>query len=213
MNGRNILLAVGVTVLVIGGLYATWKATSGTQEQKVYAIKVTKEDNQKGATSSAVVMVEYADFQCPACKAYQPILKQLEQLFEKKVKFVYRHFPLAGHKNASPAALAAQAAGEQGKFWGMHDLLFAGQTDWAESESPEKIYMAYAKELKLDVKKFQQDMQSDATKKRIETDMVTGNQYGVNATPTFYLNGKKLENPGSLDEFKAIIEKELSTSK
>lgn len=150
-----------------------------------------------------VTLIEYSDFQCPACGAYYSMVKKLSQEF-KNVSFVYRNFPLSQHANAWPAAQAAGAAGKQGKFWEMHNMLFDNQNAWSGSTSPEEIFNAYAKTLGLDMNKFKDDSNSAEIKAKIESDYQSGaNQ--IDGTPTFFLNDKKIQNPQNYDDFRNII--------
>ncbi|HSR89132.1 MAG TPA: DsbA family protein [Candidatus Udaeobacter sp.] len=160
----------------------------------------------KGAPlkDAKVTLIEYSDFQCPACLAYYPMVKQLGQEF-KNLAIVYRYFPLSQHVNAWPAAQAAEAAGQQGKFWEMHNLLFDNQTSWEGSTAPENIFTAYAQTLKLDINKFKTDFGSTATKAKIQASYQSGASE-VDGTPTFFLNDKKIQNPQSYDEFRNIIQ-------
>jgi protein-disulfide isomerase len=160
----------------------------------------------KGAplAESKVVLTEYSDFQCPACKAYYPFLKKLGEEF-KNLSIVYRNFPLSQHANAWPAAQAAQAAGKQGKFWEMHDMLFDNQDNWARSTSPEGIFTDYSQTLGLDIEKFKTDFNSSETKNKIQTDY-QGGASEVDGTPTFFLNDKKIKSPQNYDELRDIIQ-------
>ena len=160
----------------------------------------------KGAplADAKVTLIEYSDFQCPACAAYYPMVKQLNQEF-KNVSIVYRHFPLAQHANARPGAQAAEAAGRQGKFWEMHNLLFDNQTFWSSKDSAEEIFITYAQTLELDIEKFKTDFNSSQTKTKIETDFQSGVSE-IDGTPTFFLNDKKIQNPRNYDELRSIIQ-------
>ncbi len=160
----------------------------------------------KGAPlqDAKVTLIEYADFQCPACGAYYPYVKQLGQEF-KNLSIVFRNFPLSQHANAWPAAQAAQAAGQQGKFWEMHNMLFDNQDTWAGSASPEEIFNAYAQTLGLDMAKFKTDFNSSETKTKIQADY-TGGASQIDGTPTFFLNNQKIKNPQSYDDFRSIIQ-------
>ncbi|MBI5452425.1 thioredoxin domain-containing protein, partial [Candidatus Gottesmanbacteria bacterium] len=154
------------------------------------------------------VLVEYSDFQCPACAFYYSMVNSLEREIGKKMLFVYRHYPLTQHKNARLAAAAAEAAGLQGKFWEMHALLFENQKIWSDTDDARKIFTDYAKSLTLDMMKFEKDLDLQEVKDKVENDLKSGQALGVDATPTFYLNGKKLSNIESYEQFKQIIEKE-----
>ncbi len=160
----------------------------------------------KGAPlkDAKVTLIEYSDFQCPACGAYYPFVKQLGQEF-KNVSIIYRHFPLTQHTNARPAAQAAEAAGQQGKFWEMHNMLFDNQTAWSGSAAPEEIFTAYAKTLGLDTAKFKIDSNSQAAKTKIEADYQNGASE-IDGTPTFFLNNKKIQNPQNYEDFRSIIQ-------
>lgn len=172
---------------------STIKAADNTDWVKGAALKDAK-----------VTLIEYADFQCPACGYYHPIVKRLGQEF-KNLSIVYRYFPLPQHNNALPSAQAAEAAGQQGKFWEMHDMLFANQNSWAGSNSPEEIFTAYAQTLNLDIAKFKTDFNSAETKTKIQTVYQSGASE-IDGTPTFFLNNKKIQNPQSYDEFRSIIQ-------
>ena len=156
-----------------------------------------------------MTLVEYSDFQCPACATYFPVLNQLAAEYASSTRIVYRHFPLEQHKNARLAAYAAEAAATQGKFFEMHDMLFAEQTKWSELADPAPVFTSYAQTLGLNMEQFAADGASQALKDRVERDVASGKVYAVNATPTFYVNGRKIKNPGSYQEFKALIDEEL----
>ena len=129
-----------------------------------------------------------------------------------QVRFAYRHFPLPQHKNAKLAATVAEAAGKQDKFWEMHDLIFQNQSDWSEEKNAAVIFAKYAQDLGFDLAQFQTDIASEEIKAKIENDYKSGVKAGVNSTPTFFLNGKKINNPRNYDEFKNAIEQALGQS-
>ncbi len=160
----------------------------------------------KGAPlkDAKVTLIEYSDFECPACGAYYPFVKQLGQEF-KNLSIVYRHFPLSQHANARTAAQAAEAAGRQGKFWEMHNVLFDNQNNWAGSASAEETFTAYAQTLGLNIEKFTTDFYSSQTKTKIEADYQSGGS-AIDGTPTFFLNDKKIQNPQNYDDFRSIIQ-------
>jgi len=136
-----------------------------------------------------VTIVEFGDFECPACSAVQPLVKQILADNKGKITYVFRNYPLPQHQNAQIAAQAAEAAGAQGKYWEMHDLLFAKQADWSSSKSPLDIFSSYAKSLKLDVNKFSNDVKNNAYADKIQQDIDDGNALSINQTPSFYVNG------------------------
>lgn len=168
---------------------------------------IQENDWFKGGRDSQKIIIEYSDFQCPACGVYYPVVKKLNEEYGENIKIVYRHYPLRQiHLNAAQAAQAAEAAGRQGKFWQMHDLLFENQDKWSDKDSPKDTFLEYAKALNLDTNKFLKDFDSKEVKDKIESDYQSGVAAGVNATPTFFLNSVKLDNPRSYEELKKIID-------
>lgn len=168
---------------------------------------VTSADWLKGDPTAKAVLVEYGDFQCPACGAYAPWIWQLTSDFSTStLALVFRHFPLPQHQNAIPAAQAAEAAGAQGQFWAMAEKLYATQDDWAELRAPEVKFREYAAALNLDLARFEADYASPAIASKISTQKAGGEAAQVNATPSFFLNGRLLDNPRSYAEFKQLIE-------
>lgn len=204
---------IGIVILAIIG-FGVWKYASAPEvpSEKVDLLTVTETDWVKGEVSAPVTLVEYTDFQCPACGAYYPLIKQLTEELGNKVRVVIRHYPLMQiHKNALPAARAAEAAGRQGKFWEMYDQLFTNQSEWSGADDPTKsIFPSYAGKIGLDIEKFRQDMADASLDEKINRDRQSGNDLEITGTPTFFLNGKKLENPRSIEEFKSLVEKASS---
>jgi len=170
-------------------------------------LTVSPQDHIKGNTYAKVILVEYSDLQCPACGAYYPILKRVEKEFGSKILFVYRHFPLSTiHLHAELAAQAAEAAGKQGKFWEMHDMLFEYQPAWSSEKDPEKTLISYAEKLHLDSNRFKHDLRAQDTKEKISKDVGSGSHLGVQGTPTFFLAGKQIsQNPQNFEEFSQLI--------
>ncbi len=196
--------------LFVGGTIALMIALAAKNPSAQFVdgtVKAADEtDWTKGAplTEAKVTITEYSDFQCPACGSYYPMVKRLGTDF-KNVTIVYRHFPLPQHKNARAAAQAAEAAGQQGKFWEMHDMLFENQNFWSDSNSPEEIFSTYAQKLALDLEKYKSDFNSSAAKTKITSDYQSGANE-IDGTPTFFLNNKKIQNPRSYEEFRSIIQ-------
>jgi protein-disulfide isomerase len=170
--------------------------------------EVTAEDHTKG--EGTVTLIEYSDFQCPACKNYYPIIKQVTAELGAQATVVYRHFPLTTiHQNARAAAEASEAAAKQGKFWEMHDRLFEGQESWAEDRNPQLAFEQYAKDLGLNIEQFNRDREAAEIRQRVERDIQDGNSANINSTPTFYLNGKKMDSPRTYADFKSAIEQAI----
>ena len=163
------------------------------------------DDWSKGNPDAPNVLVEYSDFQCPACAAYHAPVKRLIENIGDDVRLVYRHFPLRqAHPNAQLAGQAAEAAGMQGKFFEMHDILFARQSDWSNG-NPEEKFVTYAGELELDVDKFKKDMKSGEAKKAVNEDYSSGLKANVQSTPSFFLNGQLIKPQPDYETFRAII--------
>jgi len=174
---------------------------------------ITENDWVKGNPDAPVTLVEYSDFQCPACRSFFPIVKQLTNDFGGQLQFAYRYFPLVSiHRNSLPAARAAEAAGRQGKFWEMHDMLFENQSDWASLPRPKSTFILYAEKIGLDMDKFKKDFESDEVSARVNDSLKDALKLGLNSTPTFIFNGKKISNPRNYNEFKALIQSAINAS-
>ncbi len=198
------------TFLLLFGVYKLVNQSVQTDFPQVKKLKAG--DHIKWSLLKKNLLVEYSDFQCPACKNAHGILNNIEASgspdfdITKKVTFAFRFFPLYQiHGNANVAAYAAEAAGIQGKFWKMSDLLFANQQAWEKSSDPQKEYfLNYAKELKLDVNQFKKDSSSTEVKNRVNEDLKEAQQMGIDSTPTFFLNGQKVD-VNSFDELKVKL--------
>jgi protein-disulfide isomerase len=158
----------------------------------------------RGSPDSPVTIVEYADFQCPYCSKAEYPLEQVLREYPGKVKLVYKNFPLDFHENAMPAARAALAAGEQGKFWEMHDLIFSHQSSITHDD-----LFAMAKGLGLDMDRFARDFDSDRVRGAIDADRAEGRKRGVDGTPTFYVDGAEMVGAIGSAQFEAMIDRSL----
>ena len=206
---KNLLKTLLITSLVFTG--CTGEGTSGEEESAASTPEVTDADWSKGNTESTVVLLEYSDLQCPACKAREPIVEKLLEEFGNHIRFVYRHRPLNSiHGNAQLAAQATEAAGLQGKFWEMHDLLFEKQSDWSGLSKPELIaaFTEYAEELTLDVAKFQENLESSEVEDLVNEDSDGADDAGINSTPSFFLNGEVI-NPKTYEEYREAIQQAI----
>ncbi len=153
-------------------------------------------DHVKGAEDGKVIIVEYGDFQCPSCGGAYPNVKTLTEEYGDRVSLIFRHFPLTSiHPNARAASAAAEAAGLQGEFWEMHDLLYANQDSWSSLDASQRTdaFVAFANQLGLKADKFKEDLSNAEVNKKISFDMALGKAKGASATPTFYMNGEKLD--------------------
>src|SRR3989344_712325 len=207
MKTVMVVLLVSVLVVVGAAVLLTSNQGSGSGGETSIDVALTSSDQIRGSLDAKIMLLEYSDFQCPACKAYEPLVKKVLEEYSDEVFLVYRHFPLRQtHENAQLSAQAAEAAGKQQKFWEMHDLLFIKQEEWAEEKDFSVKLKSYAEELELNVDQFEKDLESDEGKRKIDEDYASGLKFNVNATPTFFLNGKKLENMRSFNDFKREIE-------
>jgi len=165
-----------------------------------------------GNEKATVTVVEYLDFECEACRAYYPITTQLKEEFKDSMRLVIRYFPLGGHRNSRTSAYAAEAAGKQGKFWEMYDLLYTNQGDWGEQETANQAqFEKYAIEIGLDMEKYRKDVTSEEVKKRIDDSYNEAMSLDLQGTPSFFLNGRKIANPQGYEAFKSLIENALKS--
>ncbi|OHA88423.1 MAG: hypothetical protein A2653_02440 [Candidatus Zambryskibacteria bacterium RIFCSPHIGHO2_01_FULL_43_25] len=174
-------------------------------------MEITPQDHIKGAGENArVTIVEWSDFQCPACQTYYPVLSQLVEDFPSDVRVIYRHFPLRQiHANANNSALVSEAAALQGKFWEMHNALFDNQEEWSGSRDI-AFFDKYASAIGLDIEKYKTDLKSEAAADKVANDLKEALRLNLNSTPTMFVNGKKIANPNSYQEFVDLIAKEIT---
>ncbi len=228
MNKVRWIIFSAIVVLVLGGLivYSRLNSTS-IDVSNVNANSIIAASEQNGNiadhvfedTESSVILVEYGDFQCPGCKSAHPNVKTLLETYGDKISFVFRNFPItSSHPNARAAAAAAEAAGLQGSYWEMHDMLYENQTSWQNSSVTERtnVFKTYAQELNLDLAKFDTDYASTNTSLKISFDQALGTKQGVSSTPSFYLNGEPLPDAavtgilqGDLTEVEKLLDDAL----
>ena len=208
LRDKFVLGIIIVTLLLfVGGAFLITNKDTKVIVSTQQVLEVTYEDYIKGNKNAPVAIVEYSDFECPACGAYYPLVKELSETYKNDVRFVIRYFPLMGHKNGFNSAYAVEASSKQGKYWEMYDILFVNQKDWAGKESADPtIFEDYAKQIGLDVNQFKMDVNSKEVKNRVNKDLASGKTAGVSGTPTFFINGEKIPNPKSLEDFKTFID-------
>ena len=220
-NKAFILVLVGTFVLLLGGILLFTKDNSSVSTKTVSSsILVPQASYQTSgfvngtylpaSASAKVTFVEFGDYECPACAIYNPYIKQLLSEFAGQITYVFRNYPLPQHKNAPISSFAAESAGLQGKYWEMHEKIFASQNDWANLSDPTDVFVGFAQELELDTAKFLTDLSSDEVKNKVKNDTNDGNAVGLTETPTFYINGQKVSLTGSFDQLKSIIESEIN---
>lgn len=167
--------------------------------------------NMLGSPTASVTVEEFADFQCGSCGATHPTMKEIQSTYGSKIRFIFREFPLSVHDKAYDAAVAAEAAGMQGKFWAMQDQLFTNQQTWASpSANNKQIWTEYAQKIGLDVQQFQNDVTGLSAKSRVDQDMQRGKALNVSSTPSIYVNGQLVPFPEvNVAGLRRIIDAEL----
>lgn len=208
----KILAGIAVGVIILGWLLFRF----GGNSTPISTVPLVDRADAyyKGSQQAKVTLTEFSDFQCPACHSAQTTVDKIMVEYFGKVKLVFRNFPLDIHPLANIAAQAAEAAGKQGKFWEMHDILYDKQTEWgdvsknlSEAQAVE-LFKVYAKQLNLNVDQFAKDLSDHVYSAVVSKDYNDGLTYGVRATPTFFVNGKQISSP-SYDEIKKGIEEAL----
>jgi protein-disulfide isomerase len=204
---------VAVIVLVFVGI----AALSGNKDDANSPANSKVSNHVQGNNSAGVTLVEYGDYQCPFCGQYYPTVKQVQAEFNDQIQFQFRNFPLQSlHQNAFAGSRAAEAAALQNKFWEMHDLLYEQQTVWSSATDPSKNFNSYAQQLGLNVEQFKKDYASSKVNNIINADMAAGNKLKITGTPSFFVDGKKVEIGNSVPDFekvlKAAIAKKGATS-
>ena len=174
-------------------------------ERPRLTVPVSERDHVIGPATAAVTLLEYGDYECPFCGAAHPIVKQLREIVGEDLRFAYRHFPLTQiHPRAYQAAEAAEAAGAQGRFWQMHDILFENQDRLGLRD-----LMSYADTLGLDLDRFVTDMRNGTYAGRLREDFMSGIRSGVNGTPTFFVNGNRHNGNWDLESLLEAVRAEL----
>jgi len=195
---RVYTLRVGAGLLL---LLAAGAAPAGAQDAPRF---IADPMMTKGPAAAPVTVFEWSDYECPFCQRAQDVLQRLQGEFPDTVRFVFKDFPLRSHPNALPAALAARCAGAQGRYWEYHDLLFVGQPDLARDH-----LVGYARRVGLDASAFIECLDSGRYRDAVLAEQREGREAGVRATPTFFINQRKIEGALPLEEFRAAIQQAL----
>ena len=148
----------------------------------------------RGNPDAPVTLEEFADFQCPPCSQFAPFAEELLREYHSRLRIVFRNFPLPGHEHAREAALAAEAAGLQGKFWEMHDTLYREQEAWSKAPNARELFESYAGTIGLNVDQFKKDMDSDKARERVDSDHALADSLGIKVTPTLFINNRPLDS-------------------
>ncbi len=212
-----VIIAVGVLALMI---LSSGNSGINVSNVDVNAVQTGNSQNGNigdhvfGKANSKVTLIEYGDYQCPPCGEIYPVVKSITNKYINQLQYVFRNFPIADlHPNAKAAAASAEAAGLQGKYWQMHDKLYETQNDWSSLSASDRtnFFDSLAKGMGLDIKKFDADMSASNVTSKINYDIALGNKSSVSGTPTFFLNGKKLDTKayGTQATFEETINAEL----
>lgn len=188
-------------IVLIGGAFAYSSHTSKLANEGVEIL-----EHVKGNPEAEVVLTEYSDFQCPACQQFSSVIDDLLNRHEGLIRFEYKHFPLTNiHPHAVLAGRAAEAAGQQGEFFAMHDKLFENQSTWSQSPNPQAIFASYAEEIGLDMSLYRRHMRSSLLRQKVMDEFAEARDQGFTGTPSFLLNGEKFDYT-TFEEFHAAIE-------
>ena len=165
-----------------------------------------------GPENAPVVLEEFGDYQCPPCREMSPEVEAIKREYGDRLRFVFRHYPLTSiHPHALLAAHAAEAAGAQGRFWEMHRALYENQQAWSRTPDPRPLFETYARQINLDAERFRRDLGGQEGDSRVVADHARARSVGVESTPTFFLNGRKLPpSANSGRELRALIDRELN---
>lgn len=218
MNKNFVLILVAVVGLMAG----LFVVSGGKDDSAVVntefegdAKVVQADDHVQGPADAKVTIIEYGDFECPACLAFFPNITQLKQERGDDFQFVFRHLPLTQiHPNALAAHRASEAAHNQGKFWEMHDLLYENQRSWSANGGSDigdatAFFEGLAEQLALDMEQYRADFSSDEVLQKINKFTASGEQFDATATPTLILNGEKIATPPTYDALVALLDAEL----
>lgn len=187
---RNPWIIIGlVMILLIGGSIAYSSRVSESYNEGVEIMT-----HIKGNPEAAVTLVKYSDFQCPACAQFSSVVSDVLLSYGDQVAFEYKHFPLIQiHPHAEAAARAAEAAGQQDKFFEFHDLLFENQSEWSQSVAPGAFFVRYAEALELDIQLFNRHQRSSIIRDKVRAELTEARNQSLSSTPTFFLNGERMQ--------------------
>lgn len=209
---KRFLIIMGIIIVAFLGIFFAGNSKNESASNETIG---SVSNHSIGNNAKNVELLVYGDFECPACGQFAGIEKQVVEAYQNDIKFTFRHFPIDTiHPNARAASRAAEAAGAQGKFFEMHDLLYQNQSQWSSqvTNNPQIIFENYAKELGLDIDKFKVDYVAESTNNTINADKNEGNNKGVSGTPTYYINGEKVDNSRltTVESFSKVIDEAIA---
>lgn len=210
MNRRYLFAgAVLIAVLISGVVMARSVMLPSEKNETALPAGEGQQEKVKGSPSASVEIIEYSDFQCPACRTAQDVLRTLLTKYPGKVRIVFRHFPLAGHQWSAIAHHAAECANRQGRFWDYQDMLFAKQPEWSLPENPTAKFIGYAKDSGLNLDPFAACLSDQSVQEIVVREKAMGKESQVTSTPTFFVNGVRAVGHIQLA---ALAEKVLSAA-
>jgi protein-disulfide isomerase len=207
----KLALRAAAVIIVVAGLAAGASLWFSRQNA---SIPDAATGQVQGPPDAPITLVEYGDYECPPCASSQVVVQQLLAKYPQDLKYEFRHLPLTGiHPNALQAALAAEAAGEQGKFWVMHDLLLGSQEEWRRNPDAAQMFNELAKAIGLEIETFRASLNSPELERRIREQAAAAKSAGVEGVPTFFINGRKIDQAFTFDGFDEMIAQELRALK
>jgi protein-disulfide isomerase len=191
------VIVTGVALVTLGSGAMLYRAKRpqliSIPANKVLSGKSTESMHIRGNSDAPVTLEEFADFQCPPCSNFAGFGEELLKQYDSRLRIVFRNFPLPGHEHAREAALAAEAAGLQGRFWEMHDVLYREQAVWSKAPNARELFESYAGTIGLNLDQFKKDMDGEQAKARVDSDYARGESLGIKVTPTLYINGQPVD--------------------
>ena len=192
-------LVAALTITIGAMLYRAKRVAAVTMSrEQTVAAQATDSVHARGSADAPVTLEEFGDFQCPPCGRLAGSLQEIEKDYGARLRVIFRNFPFATHEHAREAAYAAEAAGLQGHFWEMHDLLYREQANWSKTKDVQPLFTSYAGMLGLNLDRFKTDMSSEKVKEKVESDQNRGEALGVKNTPTIFINNQSVP-PTSLN--------------
>jgi protein-disulfide isomerase len=191
------VIVLGIALVTLGSGAVLYRAkrpqVKNIPDSPSVATQKDASAHVRGNADAPVTLEEFGDFQCPPCGQFAGFAEELLKEYDSRLRVVFRNFPLPGHEHAREAALAAEAAGFQGKFWEMHDTLYREQTSWSKAPNTRELFESYAGTLGLNMEQFKKDMDSDKARERVDSDHALGDSLGIKVTPTLFINKRAME--------------------